>query len=282
MLSCYNVFVLRGKKMPEIKLIATDIDGTILKCNYEFNPEVKDCIEKLTQEGVKTVLITGRMHSSTKRIADELKLDTPVISYQGGLIKHGDKTLYERYLPDDCANEVIKWAKKNKVHINLYMNDRLFVEEEDHVIKRYAKQGGIKYKIKSFDKLKIERVNKILVIDFEDENKVTVWKDYLAIKYPQLGIVKSTPHYCEVCHGEATKAHALNFLKGYWGLKQEEVLAIGDQNNDIDLLKAGGIKVAMGNATDELKAVADYVTDTVNHNGFVKAVEKFVYTKVNL
>ena len=65
-------------------------------------------------------------------------------------------------------------------------------------------------------------------------------------------------------------------MRNYWCLAEEEVLTIGDQNNDIDLVKAGGIGVAMGNATEELKSCADYITDTVENDGFVKAVEKFV------
>ena len=67
----------------------------------------------------------------------------------------------------------------------------------------------------------------------------------------------------------------------HYGLQQDEILTIGDQNNDIDLLRAGGVKVAMGNATEELKSVANYVTDTVENNGFVKAVERFVYNESN-
>ena len=67
----------------------------------------------------------------------------------------------------------------------------------------------------------------------------------------------------------------MEFLQNYWGLKKEEILTIGDQNNDIALLQAGGLKIAMGNATDELKEIADYITDSVYEDGFVKAMEKF-------
>lgn len=259
-----------------IKLIATDIDGTILKYNYEFTSEVKDCIKRLTEQGIKIVLVTGRMHSATKPIVEELGLETPVVSFQGGLIKYKGETLYEKNLHSQCASEIIQWAKKNNIHLNLYLNDELYVERDSITIQRYLKQGIPHFKIKSFEKVKLENINKMLLIDYEDENKVTMWKNYLTVKYPDLAIVKSTPYFCEICHGEATKAHAVNFLKNYWGIKKEEILTIGDQNNDIDLLSAGGIKVAMGNATDELKAVANYITDTVNNNGFVKAVEKFV------
>lgn len=258
-----------------IKLIATDIDGTILKFNFEFNQEVKDCIKKLTADGVKVVLVTGRMHSATDYIAEELGLDTPIVSYQGGLIKHEGEILYEKNLDPKCAKEIIKWAKKNDVHLNLYMNDKLYVEKDDAIIRRYTGERCAGFIVESFDEIKLERINKMLAIDFEDENKVTMWKDYLEAKFDDIHVVKSTPYFCEICHPQAKKSDAVNFLREYWELEKEEILTIGDQNNDIELLKAGGIKVAMGNATEELKAVADYVTDTVNRNGFVKAVEKF-------
>lgn len=265
-----------------IKLIATDIDGTILKYDYEFNVEVKNCIRNLTKHGVKVVLVTGRMHSATTHIAEELGLDTPVVSYHGGLIKHNGETLYERNLNSNSAKNIINWARKNNIHVNLYLNDKLFVEKDSPTIQRYIKQGVPDFQIKSFDEVKLERINKMLLINYEDENKVTMWKEYLEIKHKDVYFIKSMPFYCEICHIEATKACAVNFLKDYWNLKKEEIMTIGDQNNDIDLLSAGGIKVAMGNATEELKSVANYVTDTVNNNGFVKAVEKFVYNNISI
>lgn len=268
--------------MSKIKLIATDIDGTILKYNFEFNQEVKDCISKLTREGVKVVLVTGRMHYATKHIIEELGLDTPIVSYQGGLIKHKEETLYERHLNPKRAEEIIKWAKKNNVHLNLYMNDELYVEKDNETVRKYMKQGISHFNIKSFDKLKLDTINKIILIDYENADKVTLWNNYLKEKHSDLNIIKSTPYYCEICHYQAKKSDAVDFLREYWGLKKEEIMTIGDQNNDIELLNAGGIKVAMGNATEELKAVADYVTDTVNNNGFVKAVERFVYNNVKL
>lgn len=262
--------------MSKIKLIATDIDGTILKYNYEFNQEVKDCIKSLTKMGIKVVLVTGRMHEATKHIAEELELDTPLVSYQGGLVKHNGETLYERHLDPKVTKEIINWAKKNDIHINLYLDDELYVENDSQTIRRYIKQGISRFNIMSFDEVKLEKINKMLLVDFEDENKVTMWKEYLETKYQDVHFIKSTPYFCEICHTEATKACAVNFLKEYWELETDEVMSIGDQNNDIDLLAAGGIKVAMGNASEELKAVANYVTDTVNNNGFVKAVEKFI------
>ena len=93
--------------------------------------------------------------------------------------------------------------------------------------------------------------------------------------FPELYIVKSTPYFLEFSNKEASKYCAVKFLQNYWGISEEETLTIGDQNNDIALLKAGGIRVAMGNATDELRKVATHTTDTVFNDGFVKAMEEF-------
>ncbi len=261
-----------------IKMVATDIDGTILNWDFEFSPEVIECIKKLTKNNIKVVLVTGRMHRAALKLAQKLELETPIVSYQGGLIKEqSGKTLYEKTMDVKYAKQVIKWAKENNVHINLYMDDVLYVENDNIAVKRYTGERFIPYEVCNFDELEIKNVNKILAIDFDDVERVTGWVDYLKQKLPELYIVKSTPYFCEISNPEAKKSCAVEFLSNYYGIKKEEILAIGDQNNDIELLKAGGVAVAMGNATDELKKHADFVTDTIDNNGFVKAVEKFVF-----
>ncbi|MEE3350636.1 MAG: Cof-type HAD-IIB family hydrolase [Candidatus Gastranaerophilaceae bacterium] len=261
-----------------IKMVATDIDGTILNWDFEFSPEVIECVKKLTKNGIKVVLVTGRMHRAALKLAQKLELETPIVSYQGGLIKEqSGKTLYEKTMDVNRAKEVIKWAKENNVHINLYMDDVLYVENDNIAVKRYTGERYIPYEVCNFDGLEIKNVNKILAIDFDDAEKVTGWVNYLRQKMPELYIVKSTPYFCEISNPEAKKSCAVEFLSNYYGIKKEEILTIGDQNNDIELLKSGGVAVAMGNATDELKKYADFVTDTIDNNGFVKAVEKFVF-----
>ncbi|MBR1753577.1 HAD family phosphatase [bacterium] len=259
-----------------IKLVATDIDGTILKSDFTFNKEVIDCIKTLSEKGVKVVLISGRMNESTIPIHNQLALDTPIGSYQGALVKLGKETLYERCLDKKIARDVINWAKNENIHVNLYMDDVLYAEIDDDTIRRYTNERNVRFVCKNFDDLELNNVNKLLLIDFNNQERVTFAKDYLVNKYPDLHICKSTNYFCEVCNGEASKGDAVKFLQEYYGLKKDEILAIGDHNNDIPLLLAGGIKVAMGNGTPEIKAVADYVTGTVLENGFVQAMEKFV------
>ena len=264
-----------------IKMVATDIDGTILKWSFQFSPEVKKCIKELDENGIKVVLVTGRMHSSAVPVAQELGLHTPIVSYQGGLIKDANgKTLYQKDLRPDYAKKIIKWARKNNVHLNLYLDDKLYVEHDNEIVKEYTDGRFIDYTVCSFDDLNIENVNKLLAIDLKDADKVTGWVEELSREFPDLYLVKSTPFFCEIGSKDARKSSGVKFLADMWGIRQDEILTIGDQNNDIELLKAGGIKVAMGNATDELKSYADYITDTVENDGFVKAIEQFVKSGV--
>lgn len=258
-----------------IKLVATDIDGTILIPEGEFTQGVKDCVKKLCSQGIKVVLVTGRMNAAAKLIAKDLGLDTPVVSYQGGLVTYNNETLYERYLTKDQTERVLAWAKKENIHINLYNDDILYSEKACYEIQRYCNNLHTNYEVKPFNQIDKNKINKLLAINYNEPEKIDRFEKELPEIFPDLYIVKSTPYFLEFSNKEASKSCAVRFLQDYWDLKQEEILTIGDQNNDIELLKAGGIKIAMGNATEELKKQADYITDTVYNDGFVKAIEKY-------
>ena len=92
----------------------------------------------------------------------------------------------------------------------------------------------------------------------------------------KLYVIRSTPRFCEFSNLEATKGNAVKFLAKKWEIKKDEIMACGDHDNDIEMLLAAGTKVAMGNATENLKQIADYVTETVDNDGVVKAVIKFI------
>ena len=258
-----------------IKLVATDIDGTLLVPEGNFTENVKKCVKNLCAKGIKVVLVTGRMNAAATLIAQDLDLDTPVVSYQGGLIKYKDETLYERCLTPDQAQKVIDWANSENIHLNLYNDDILYSEKKCYEIERYCNNLHTEYKVSAFEDIKKDKVNKLLAIDYNNPEKIDRFERELPKIFPDLYIVKSTPYFLEFSNKEASKYCAVQFLQKYWGISEEETLTIGDQNNDIALLKAGGVRVAMGNATDELKKVANYTTDTVFNDGFVKAMENF-------
>ena len=259
-----------------IKLVATDIDGTILIPEGEFTQKVKDCIRRISSNGIKVVLVTGRMNAAAVRIAEDLGLNTPVVSYQGGLVTLGSQKLYERYLTPEQCERILEWAKSEKIHINLYNDDILYSESDCYEVQRYCNNLHTEFSVKKFTEIEKNKINKLLAIDYNNPDRINLLEKELPTIFPDLYIVKSTPYFLEFSNPEASKSCAVKFLQNYWGLKQEEILTIGDQNNDIELLKAGGIKIAMGNATDELKKHADYITESVFDDGFVSAINRFV------
>lgn len=265
-----------------IKLIATDIDGTILAFDRDFTQSVRNCIKNLLDNGIKVVLVTGRMNAAAQQVAKNLGISTPLVSYQGGLIKYNGETLYEKYLTKEQALRIIEWAKTVNIHINLYNDDTLYSEIDNEEVRHYCEVQNVDYTVKSFSEMELDKVNKILAIDYNNPALISEYEKEMPKHFPELYIVKSSPYFLEFSNKEASKYCAVKFLQKYWGIKDDEVLTIGDQNNDIALLKAGGVKVAMGNATNELKEIADYITDTVENDGFVKAVEKYCLQSSNL
>lgn len=262
-----------------IKMIVTDIDGTIVNADSQISPAVRETIKSLTEKGVKIILATGRMFRATYPVLEDLGLDTPIISYQGGLVKeyHGEqKVLYAKYTDKTLAHEVIDYFRTKNVHINVYVNDVLYVENDDEYIKKYIENRNIVYTVvDDLKKVEMNGLHKVLGIDKNPKKIIEVTAE-LKEKYKEkLYIIRSTPYFCEVSNPQASKAAALCFLRDYWSLKPEEVLAIGDQDNDIDMIEAAGIGVAMGNGTENLKASADFITKHIDEDGFSYAMEKY-------
>lgn len=263
-----------------IKLIATDIDGTLLNHDMTIPDKLQACLDNLCANGIKVVPVTGRMYKAAVQIYDKLNLKDALISYQGGQINDIDgKIIYQKVLDESTVRKCISWGRENNIHLQLYTNDELYCENDNDYIKRYSFEQNVSYNVVNFDNLDIKYSSKILAVDFNNPERVSVWVNDLIKMFPECFIVKSNPYFCEISHKNANKYDAVKFLQEYYGLKEDEILTIGDQNNDIALLKAGGISVAMGNATDELKSVATYITDDVKDNGWVNAIEHFCNLK---
>lgn len=261
-------------------MLVLDIDGTIFKKDYTITDTLKNALQRLVKNGIKVVLCTGRMYAATKCIAEEIGLNTPVICYQGGLIKNfydNSDTICETTMQANLALEIVKELKKRGVFFNLYINDHLIVERDCDYIEEYVRARNLSYKVvENCEILDYTGVNKILAID-NDTDLISNLQKEMAEKYKDtLYVVKSTPRFCEFSNINATKGNAVRFLAEMWNINKSEIMACGDNDNDIEMLLAAGTKVAMGNATDGLKEIADFVTDTVDNDGVVKAIDKYI------
>ncbi len=263
-----------------IKMLVLDIDGTIIKKDFTYSKELRDTLLRLQNNGIKVVIATGRMHNGAVPLVKELGLNTPIISYQGSMVrewKNSDKILYTKRMSAQQASKVIDYFRIQKVHINAYSEDKLFVEQDDEHIKEYVNHRFVNYNVlDDLKSLDLSKLDKLLCIE-NDQNKMQKVVDDLSRMFKnELYIVKSMRHYCEVTHIDATKGSAIRFLCDYWGIDISETMAIGDQDNDIEMIKTAAIGVAMGNGTPKLKENADFITKSVEEDGVVYAIEKFM------
>lgn len=261
-----------------IKLVVTDIDGTIYNPEKGITQATLNSIQRLVKNDIPVVIATGRTFASAKWVADKVGIKCPLISYQGGLIcSYDGEVLDVKYLPSDIAYEIVQDARKRNIHLNVYVEDKLYVEDDNEYIKDYIGDKGIDYfLVDKFEDLDFTKLNKILAINYDPEFIDNLIKE-LQAKYPQIYVVKSYKFFCEIANKNATKGNAIKFLAEQYGITTDEVLAIGDQNNDIEMVVTAGCGVAMGNGTDEIKKVANFVTDTIENDGFSKAINKYVF-----
>ena len=266
-----------------IKMLVLDIDGTIIKKDFTYSKTLHQSLLRLQDDGIKVVIATGRMHEGAVPLVKELGLHTPIVSYQGSMVRNweeNDDILYSRRMTSEQASRVIDYFRANNVHINAYTSDKLYVEQDDDLIKEYINNRFVNYNVLTDLKtLDLSKLDKLLCIERNPQKMASVFDDLQRLFGQELFIVKSMSHYCEITHLEATKGKAIEFLCKYWGIDISETMAIGDQDNDIEMIKTAGVGVAMGNGTPNLKAAADFITKDVEDDGVVYAIEKFIGEK---
>ena len=265
-------------KKPEIKLLITDIDGTVVNERSEYTPVIKEYFHKLIQKGTKVVLASGRMFMAADGVRKEFELETPIVCYQGAMVRQGDKILHQCSVSHDVAKEIIRISREKNFHLNLYNDDTLIVEDDDKKLMYYYTHGRhTTYKVvNSFDEVVLGVVPKLLAI-IEKEDELLALRDEMQKRFEGiLAVVRSHKYYLEFTNINATKGSALEFLKEYWGIKTENVMAAGDQDNDYEMLQGAGVKVAMGNASKKLKEIADYICPPIEEDGLSRAIEKYI------
>lgn len=263
------------------KLIAIDVDDTLINDDKVVTQATQKALEQAIAQGVKVTLATGRMYASAQAIAKQTGLNVPLITYQGSLVKNllDGHVLYERAVPADAARKIHEYCAAHGLHLQLYIDDQLYVKEDNDKTKSYAGLSKIPYIVEpDFDKLIDKPSTKMLIIDEPDflDNLADILRDLVG---EQVHITKSKPHFLEMTHKEATKGHALQHLADHFGCDISEVIAIGDSWNDREMLEVAGLGVAMGNAVPSLKEIANYVTFSNNEDGVAHVIEKFVLNK---
>lgn len=274
-----------------IKLICIDMDGTLLNSDHEVSERNKEALKKARELGVNIAITTGRLFCSARYYSDLIGIDTPVIASNGSYIKNkfNDTAILENPMPKDVAIEIYNIVKKHGLTVNFNSWDTLIREDfipENHAYYIMNQDLPEEKKVKFLvcediiPTLEDFQGNILKGIVFEEgENKDNLWaaKDELKDTFgDKLHVVSSGDNNFEVMMGNSSKGNAVAYLAESLGIKPEEVMCIGDSENDISMIKYAGVGVAMGNGLDIVKEVADYITDTNNNSGVGKAIENLV------
>ena len=266
---------------PYFRLIAFDLDGTLLPYGQPPRPRVLAAIRKAQDAGVTVTVATGRAPSTARPYAHQLGVTAPIICFQGGRVvdpNSGD-TLYARTFPLALARSVLQYAEALEKELNdgwaplVYQGDEMYLQRLWLSEAEYREFFAIEWhQVDSFDRLPEKPVDKIIFVG--DPKKLDALRPRLEHRFAGLvEIVRSWDLFLEVTALGVTKGNALAWLAEYLDIPRERVVAVGDADNDISMLKWAGLAIAMGHAPEEVKAVADVIAPPVEEDGAAWVVD---------
>ena len=262
-----------------IKLLVTDLDGTLLPTGTEVSPENIEAAQKASEAGVTVTIATGRMYRAALPVAKNLGVDVPIITYNGALIRTvSGKTLYSSFLAPELMREVLDFVEGQGWYIQTYSKDQLLYPEYCEHAKKYEASQLVHGEAVGWQGLKerTEEVTKLLSVtdsSEETERRIGILLEHFG---DRVSIVRSSAYYAEIVNKGVSKASGIQKLAEVLGVDISETMAIGDAENDISMLKAAGLAVAMGNAVPAVKELCAYETGTCQENGWAQAVYEHV------
>ena len=263
------------------KAVFVDMDGTLLKKDHSISEANKNAIQRLLDNEILVIPISARPLHGILPITQKVLPDSiPVVSLNGSYIFHKDEIISQIDISLTEVNSVHEQLILHDLSVMYYSQMKWFSTQLTPAIEKEQRITDIAIQILPFEKIvsiwKEESTgpNKILVAG--DKDLILEVEQRLISKFSgKLNVFKSQPKYLELMHIEASKTKAIQFLMNQYGILQQEVIAIGDNYNDKEMIEFAGVGVAMGNAPEEIKLVADFVTDTNNDDGVAKALAHY-------
>ncbi|MCG8500240.1 MAG: Cof-type HAD-IIB family hydrolase [Firmicutes bacterium] len=263
----------------QYKLLAIDLDDTLLRHDLTISQRNIKAIQRAVDKGVKVTLASGRATLSVAHYLDVVGLDLPVVTYQGARVvdTRNGQVMYKKELACSQAMPIIELAEKMNIHCNIFVDDIIYVEKMTKWAEAYRSLSKT-MPMKAIGKLSAfldGPTTKIILID-EHERLKAIKPQAEALCGEEMNVFFSKPFYLEFTNKYGTKGAAVKFLGEHLGIKQEEIMAIGDTYNDISMIEYAGLGVCMSNGPDEVKQLADYVALSNEEDGVAHTIEKFI------
>ncbi|ERI91785.1 Cof-like hydrolase [Clostridiales bacterium oral taxon 876 str. F0540] len=270
------------------KLICIDLDGTLLDDECQISEKNKQALKAAVDRGIRIAFTTGRLFTSARLHASKAGIKVSIIGSNGAYIREidGEEAIFQCPLDRQGVDKVCDVIEKYNLDINFNTFDRVITDYElpptnNHVLANKTVSEELKIKFGVHKNLReiydIYKEGLFKVLMFSKNGTETIKKARLELEeFGGLEIASSKADNIEVMAKGMTKGRGIKTLAEILGINEEEIMCIGDSENDISMFNASGLKIAMGNATEELKAMADYVTETNINSGVGKAIEKFI------
>ena len=287
------------------KLIAIDLDGTLLNSYGEVSNENKMSIKKAVDKGVQVVLCSGRISSSVENIAKEIGANNYLIGGNGTIVYNikEQQVLYNRYMDKDLVLKLVQICEKNSIYYSIFAENSILASSLKYNVlfyntenskKTYDKKTKINIVSNVYEYIKQSSIKEFSKITICDNNKIIfdgIIKKLRQIKKIEVLDVahlsskkikngteteEISYYYTEITKRNINKWKAIQFLINKLGINEDEVMAIGDNTNDIEMIKNAGLGVVMGNSAPDIKEIGDVIVKTNNENGVSQAIETYV------
>jgi len=272
------------------KLVCIDMDGTLLNSKHKVSNASKEAIIKANNMGVKIVISTGRMYSDAEFFSNLIGVKAPVIALNGAIIKEKDENevIYKSILEEKLIAKLLDIFRNYKINPTFYTPQgaycgSLFIKGFIEILKLkkiMSRDSKIKYTkgVRQWNKVFESEKNNIVKCEIMHRDKDKLKKVRAEIqKINGIEIVSSSKYNIEITSSGVSKGKAVEILASYYNLKREEIIAIGDSENDLSMIEFAGMGVAMGNATDMVKGKSNFITDTNDNEGVAKAIKKLIF-----
>lgn len=263
------------------KLMAIDMDGTLLRNDKTISKETKEALKKARKKGVKVVLATGRPIDGVMRYLEELDLihnNEYVLSFNGAIIKEigTGKVICRDVLKGQDFIDLYKLSKKLGVNIHAFSEEGCITPKMNKYSELEGSINGIQVIEKDISKINSEEdIIKIMMIDEPEILQIAIDKLPKEI-YDKYTVVRSAPYFLEFLSKTCNKGEGIEKLSKYLSISREEVICIGDAGNDSHMIEFAGLGVAMENAFPEIKEIADFVTTSNEEDGVANIVNRFL------
>jgi Cof subfamily protein (haloacid dehalogenase superfamily) len=261
-----------------VRAVAMDLDRTILGASLELTPRLVSAVEATATSGVVPIVATGRMLRSSRPFALQMGVTAPLICYQGALIAdpQSGEWLFHDPMPVALAREVIAACRSRQQHCNVYVDDELYVDELNVYALEYARHAKLEaHPVGDLERWLSEPTTKIVVVG-EPELLDALQIELREIFGQRVFIAKSLPFFLEVAQPDVSKGSALRWVCARIGIDPADVVSFGDGANDIELLQAAGLGLAVEDADPVLLEHAQGTVPSVEQDGVAQFLEALV------